>query len=248
MDAAQYADHIESEGHALVAAASAAGLEAPVPTCPGWTVTDLLRHVTFVHRWATKYLVEQLTEMQPPVKEGEILRTGPIGDALLAYVTAGVDELVEAVRAASPDLQCWTLMRSGSPRDQWARRQAHETTIHRADTELAAGRAVTSVAAAFASDGIDELLGGFFGRDLTDARCGTIGIRPTDGGTPWAVDVSESRAHGRPNPSTADVWVDAASSDLYFALWHRGTLLSTGDALNDNALLKLWNERGVRWS
>ena len=31
----------------------AAGPDAPVPTCPGWTVRDLLAHQGMVHRWAT---------------------------------------------------------------------------------------------------------------------------------------------------------------------------------------------------
>ena len=31
----------------------AAGADAPVPTCPGWTVRDLLAHQGMVHRWAT---------------------------------------------------------------------------------------------------------------------------------------------------------------------------------------------------
>jgi uncharacterized protein (TIGR03083 family) len=247
VNATQYADHIEIEGHALVAAAASAGLEAPVPTCPGWTVTDLLRHITFVHRWATRYLVEELTEMQPHASEEEILHTGPTGDDLLTYVASGVDALVEAVRAASPNLECWTFMRTGSPRDQWARRQAHETTIHRADAELAAMHTITTVTTDFATDGIDELLGGFMSRDLTDEPCGTIGIRPTDGGTTWAVELSESRARGRPNPDTADVWIDDSSSDLYFALWHRGELQNSGDTRNDGALLELWNKRGIRW-
>ena len=31
----------------------AAGPDASVPTCPGWTVRDLLAHQGMVHRWAT---------------------------------------------------------------------------------------------------------------------------------------------------------------------------------------------------
>ena len=33
--------------------AAAAGLDAPVPTCPGWTVRDLVTHQGLIHRWAT---------------------------------------------------------------------------------------------------------------------------------------------------------------------------------------------------
>ncbi|HEU5454938.1 MAG TPA: maleylpyruvate isomerase N-terminal domain-containing protein, partial [Nocardioides sp.] len=30
-----------------------AGLDASVPTCPGWVVLDLVAHQGMVHRWAT---------------------------------------------------------------------------------------------------------------------------------------------------------------------------------------------------
>ena len=44
---------IEDAVARLGAWADRAGAEAPVPTCPGWTVRDLLAHQGMVHRWAT---------------------------------------------------------------------------------------------------------------------------------------------------------------------------------------------------
>ena len=38
----------------MASVASAADLSAAVPTCPGWTVTRLVRHTGIVHRWATQ--------------------------------------------------------------------------------------------------------------------------------------------------------------------------------------------------
>ena len=52
-------DHLEAlvrRGAALGEAAAAAGLEAKVPTCPAWDVTDLLLHQGMVHRWAAANL------------------------------------------------------------------------------------------------------------------------------------------------------------------------------------------------
>ncbi len=40
-----YIGAIRENTDLLVAAATAAGLDAPVPSCPGWTVRDLLDHV-----------------------------------------------------------------------------------------------------------------------------------------------------------------------------------------------------------
>ena len=51
----------------------------------------------------------------------------------------GCADLVAALAAAPDDLECWTFLPAPSPRAMWARRQAHETAIHRVDAELAAG-------------------------------------------------------------------------------------------------------------
>ena len=52
MDVAEYVKRLRAEGERLAEAAGWAGLEAPVPTCPGWCIADLLTHVGGVHRWA----------------------------------------------------------------------------------------------------------------------------------------------------------------------------------------------------
>ena len=47
--------HLEGLRAAMIAFvryADRAGLRAPVPTCPGWTVRDLVAHQGMVHRWA----------------------------------------------------------------------------------------------------------------------------------------------------------------------------------------------------
>jgi hypothetical protein len=44
---------ITESADALLADAAEADLTDPVPTCPGWTVADLLRHHGGVCRWAT---------------------------------------------------------------------------------------------------------------------------------------------------------------------------------------------------
>ena len=46
--------------------------------------------------------------------------------------------LIEALDSASPDLEAWTFLPAPSPLAMLARRQAHETAIHRYDAESAA--------------------------------------------------------------------------------------------------------------
>ena len=52
----QHLEALMRSGAALGEAATAAGLDAKVPTCPGWDVTDLVVHQGMVHRWAAANL------------------------------------------------------------------------------------------------------------------------------------------------------------------------------------------------
>ena len=69
----------------------------------------------------------------------------------------------EALRSAPADLECWTFLPADSPLAFWARRQAHETTIHRVDVESISA-SLTPLDAQLSADGIDELLFGFASR------------------------------------------------------------------------------------
>ena len=51
-----YLPRIVDAGGALAERAEDAGLESVVPTCPGWTVADLVAHQGMVHRWAAANL------------------------------------------------------------------------------------------------------------------------------------------------------------------------------------------------
>ena len=44
-------DRLAFEVDQFVALLDTADLDAPVPTCPEWTVTDLAVHLGIIHRW-----------------------------------------------------------------------------------------------------------------------------------------------------------------------------------------------------
>src|SRR5262245_13029807 len=112
----------------LVASVEQTGLTAPVPTCPGWTGANLLAHQTMVHRWATGLITGASAE---PPDDAVILNT--VTD-LPAYVREGAAELAAALRSAPEDLEAMTFLNDApAPRLFWARRQAHETTVHAVD-------------------------------------------------------------------------------------------------------------------
>jgi uncharacterized protein (TIGR03083 family) len=148
---ATYLEAITANAAALVDAATVAGLDAPVPSCPGWAVADLLEHIGRVHRW-----VVANTTRDPDAgfwSSREIDSPDAAGRG--EWVRDGAIELVAALDH-DPQTPCWTFV-PPPVLAFWQRRQAHETAMHRVDAQLAAGH-VEPIAPELAADGIDELL------------------------------------------------------------------------------------------
>ncbi|MGH9217172.1 MAG: maleylpyruvate isomerase N-terminal domain-containing protein [Acidimicrobiales bacterium] len=73
---------------------------------------------------------------------------------MLEWAASQHARLVRELETADPEFPYFTWFRGDAPLTMWARRQAHETAVHRVDADLAAGWAST-FAPAFAADGID---------------------------------------------------------------------------------------------
>ena len=237
----------------MTASARAVPADAPVPTCPEWVARDLIRHMGGIHRWAAGFVAEGRVE--PSRQSLEEAAGGWPGDEELGdWFEAGYLHLVAVLEAAPPDLQCWTFMTAPSPLAFWSRRQAHETAIHRVDTELAAGRAATQLSRctpAFAADGIDELVNGFWPLRSATARAETpitLGIRCTDEPDAWVVTMGPDGVRTSAGSEDADCAVRGAACDLYFALWNRpgsDALQIEGDA---GVLARFGEAMQVRWA
>ncbi|SDS56231.1 TIGR03083 family protein [Friedmanniella luteola] len=130
----------------------AADLAAPVASCPGWTVHDLVTHLGAVHRWAA---AATRTPSDGPAPADPREPHGLDGPALARWYAAGAADLVEAL-SVDVDRSCWTLARPSTV-GFWRRRQLHETVLHRWDLQTALGRPAR-MDAEVALDGIDEVL------------------------------------------------------------------------------------------
>ncbi|MEV7204973.1 MULTISPECIES: maleylpyruvate isomerase family mycothiol-dependent enzyme [unclassified Streptomyces] len=245
MKTAAYVETLDREGALLAAAAEAAGTDAEVPTCPDWRVRDLLRHTGMVHRWATAFVAEGHTGPRraddPPALDG-----GP----LLSWFREGHERLVDTLGGAEPDVRCWHFLPAPSPLAFWARRQAHETTVHRIDAESARGGEPTAVGVDFAVDGIDELLCAFHARPKSAVRTEeprTLRVRATDApDAVWTVRLSaQPPVTVRAEEGAADCELSGPAAQLYPALWNRRPV---PEVTGDGALAALWRERsGVTW-
>ncbi|MET9804425.1 maleylpyruvate isomerase family mycothiol-dependent enzyme [Streptomyces sp. NPDC006368] len=241
MEISEHITSLAREGRLLAEAAGKAGTDAPVPTCSGWRVRDLLRHTGAVHRWATAFVMEGHRTYRPIGGEPAV-----DGDELLEWFREGHRILVAVLTDAPDDLECWTFLPAPSPRAFWARRQTHETTVHRLDAEFALGPSGPGpVGAQTAADGIDELLRGFHARDKSRVRTpepGVLRVRATDTGDVWTVRLSAEPARTtRDGGGDADCELSGPAERLYAMLWNRlpaDAVTVTGD----ERLVRLWRE------
>jgi uncharacterized protein (TIGR03083 family) len=127
-------------------------LDAPVPTCPGWTVADLTRHVgeVYLHKTAAIRDGAEPQEGWPP--------PGLVDEDPLALLDRAYAGLTEQFALHEPEDPAGSWYRPDQSVGFWARRMAHETVIHRIDAELGTGQPVAPVPVDLAVDGIDELL------------------------------------------------------------------------------------------
>src|SRR6185437_4415215 len=202
MEIAEHINALRREGEWLADAAERAGLDATVPPCAPWQVKDLLRHTGYVHRWAARHITECPDQIIDGPSEEEILRGGADDAGLLAWFRDGHAALAQTLATADPAVECATFIAAPSPLAFWTRRQAHETAIHRADAELAAGPA-PEYPALFAADGIDELIMGFGQRRKyqrqaapaagsgLSAGAGPLRVIAADTGDAWSVEARE---------------------------------------------------------
>jgi uncharacterized protein (TIGR03083 family) len=253
VEIAEHIDALAVAGEGLADAAGRAGPDAPVPTCPGWVVRDLVRHTGGVHRWATRYVRD--AEREPIDSDLERLSGGwPPDGELVAWYLSGHAGLVAALRAAPADLECFTFLRAPSPLAMWARRQAHEAFVHRVDAEAAAGTSVTPPTD-LALDGIDELLTCFAPRRRTGFRLDparTLAVCPDEGDVRWAVRIGpEGITTTRVAPAddlAADAAIGGPAAALYLWLWNR----AADDAIRpagDPDLLAAWTTQvKITWS
>ncbi|CCK32234.1 hypothetical protein BN159_7855 [Streptomyces davaonensis JCM 4913] len=242
MKTADFLHVLDREGRLLADAAEQAGTDAKVPTCPGWQVTDLLRHMGTVHRWAAAFVAEGHASYQPAPEPPAL-----DGTALITWFCEGHRQLVDTLTADEPDVRCWHFLPAPSPLAFWARRQAHETTIHRLDAEAARGGTPTEIDPAFAADGIDELLLGFHARSKSRARSPeprVLRVRATDADDAvWTVRLSdEPPAAVRGGTGEADCEIAGPVALIYPALWNR---LPYPTVQGDATVATLWREKSA---
>ncbi|MEU9170366.1 maleylpyruvate isomerase family mycothiol-dependent enzyme [Streptomyces sp. NPDC048420] len=225
---------------------------SPVPTCPGWDLGRLLRHVGGDHRWAEETVRTRATEPIADDCVNDPAAYADLDDATLGdWLVGGATRLAGTLRAAGPDVRVWT------PADEdlveqstlfWARRMTYETLLHRADAALVTG-AEFVVEERFAVDAVEEWLEFSTVPEAFEPLPGVPDLLgpgraihfDTGRAGEWLLDLTGQRPSWRRGAGEAAVSVHGPVTDLLLFLYARP---APGIATRgDSDLLDLWLKR-----
>ncbi|MCC6436268.1 MAG: maleylpyruvate isomerase family mycothiol-dependent enzyme [Acidimicrobiales bacterium] len=222
MDATTHLAAVRRDG-ALLAATPADALGLTVPSCPDWTVAELLGHTAWVHRWVTATLAAP-PDSPPSPKTIERAPADP--GAVVAWYADALEAMLAEFDRADLAVVYKTFV-GPQPGTWWARRMAHETSIHRWDAQAAQG-APEPIDPALAVDGVDEALDSYvtrrFDRESFGASGQTLHLHATDTEGEWMLTMDPDavrweRAHGKGDTALRG----PASELLLFVMSRRGT-------------------------
>lgn len=240
-----YIDIIRSESARFASLTRDVAKSSQVPSCPGWSISDLVWHLAEV-----QYFWASVVEGQLDSPESVATLERPDDTELSSLFDMQSARLLAALHARSPDDTCWSWYDAGHSVGWVMRRQAHEALIHRVDAELAAGK-LTPLDEDLAADGVDEILTTMLDTgDIPDwsrfEPSGATAVLATPTNR-WEMDLGRftgtSPSSGttyddpalllRPIRETASVMITGSAADLDLWLWGRGSaddLEVTGDS------------------
>ena len=220
----------------------------PVPTCPGWDIQKLVKHVGRGDRWAAQIVSERRDDyLDPRNVEGGKPPPDP-GDTI-SWLHGGAQRLIDAVELTGVETPVWTFL-GPRPANWWIRRRLHEVAVHRADVAIAQGADFT-LEPEIAADGITEWLE----RVAIQAKSPlplengeTLHLHATDPGLDdageWTVGVHDdgitwSHEHGK-----GSVALRGGATELLLAMVRRVPVADTGIAVfGDDAVWQKWLDR-----
>jgi uncharacterized protein (TIGR03083 family) len=231
VDSSRYLECLDEDYSLFRDAAAAVAGDVQVPSCPGWTMDHLVRHLARVYlNKAAVLRTGEWPKEWPP--------RGLAGEPRLALLARAYRELIAELAVHGPATPAVTWYEPDETAGFWFRRMAQETVIHRVDAEQAAGLAPTHVPDDLATDGIDEVLTCFLAYFSPEAIAssemagewlagvdGAETIVVTAGAASWTVrplpscEVSvQAGVHGQPQAR-----VESAPGPLLRWLWGRAS-------------------------
>ncbi|HLU45530.1 MAG TPA: maleylpyruvate isomerase family mycothiol-dependent enzyme [Natronosporangium sp.] len=167
---------------------SESGLAVAVPSCPGWTMQDLVHHLAGIYLWVRSHVSRGVTS-RPESDPRETLEELPTGAAAIQWWADEHARLLTLLEALDPQMPAWNWAPAPKQAWFWQRRMAHETAVHRWDAQMALGKA-EPIPTKLAADGVSEVLDSWLpaGRRKGPLdRSGLIRLVATDLEQEWLV-------------------------------------------------------------
>jgi uncharacterized protein (TIGR03083 family) len=250
LNADRYAAEIEASTAGLAEIVAECDLSLPIPTCPEWTLRQLVTHVGRTHRWAAE-ITRTRSDKFIPFREVPDGRLPDDRGEQRAWLKAGAVRIVDAVREAGSEL-VWSF-NGPTPAGFYLRRMAHETLVHRADAQLATGAKPEPVVdAEIAADAIDEwlmLLTRGLGSSDERTKALTAGaglhIHATDDGlggrAEWMIRHAADGLTVEPRHGKGDAALTGPAASLLFVLLRRRPVSDSAVTVyGDRAVVDGW--------
>lgn len=232
-----YVDHLVADIERLGRVIADADLAAPVAACPGWDVQRLVEHLGVIHRWARQAAVTAA----PPDGMAQFAR----GDRDLGeWFAEGAASLVDTLRGLDPDAPVWHPFPAEQVARVWARRQAHETAVHRWDAQRAVG-SPDPIDAELASDGIDEYFGlaipRLIAREGIAVPTSSFHVHCTDVDGEWLAWSEDGEYRTRRAHEKCDAALRGPAEAILLRLWGRESARADElQPVGDEAALAAW--------
>jgi uncharacterized protein (TIGR03083 family) len=228
--------HIQAESDRFAAVVAACPPTSEVPTCPGWTVKDLLSHFVTVQRFWAVVIGDRLDGAA--VAEYERNRP-PLPDdlaALQALRSQATTDLLTALRSRDESEPAWSWFEADQTVGFTWRMQTHEATMHRVDAELAGGLQVSPLTADVAEDGVDhvvDVMWAWAPRAAERRTTGVVELLATDcdrrwrvqmfrwSGTAWGATFTDQIGGERVDRGDPAATVSGTAEDLDLLMWTR---------------------------
>jgi uncharacterized protein (TIGR03083 family) len=244
----------------LVECVMAADAHAAVPTCPGWTVSDLVAHVGETQHWVADIIERRIVDPAQLPMEMAVVPTEP--DDWPAWLSAGAARATEACSDEALEAPVFNAAADDRTGGQfWLSSLLNEAVIHGADAASAAG-VDYEVDADVASDLITnhlrmltsptwaaqrpESAQALRGAGETLHWHATDAPALTDGD--WFIERGSDGATWRPRPGEADVSVSGPAESLLLILTRRRQLADETDRVTvegDVDLVRHWVEHSA---
>jgi uncharacterized protein (TIGR03083 family) len=242
IDHGRMLDVIGIEGELMLGTAAGAlprAAHAEVPGCPGFTLSEVLRHVGSVHRVVRSWVRDG--------RQPEHWQRSPDDGDLVGFVRSGLGELLTELSRHDPADPTDTWWPEDRTHGFWRRRMAHETTVHRVDVQAAAGGPVDPIDQEVALDGIDELLFVWFAHRLGELKMSSPqqgAVALAAGERFWMAIFERGRSIARrvdeADARSADAMISGNPTEVYLWSWGRLPDQSIRISGDHDAAAQLW--------